>query len=144
MTWAGGGSCFECGSPADVDHHVVPRSRGGKMTVPLCLSCHGKAHDLVMTSSALIRSAMDRKREKSERISGRIPYGFRLAVDGKSLVVDEAEKEVVDTILAMRARGFKLRQIVSTLNLRGVPTKGGKPWCVSTVHTLIRRAEVKE
>lgn len=144
MNRVGGGSCFECGSPADVDHHVVPRSRGGKRTVPLCLDCHGKAHDRVMTSSALIRSAMDRKRGKSERISGRIPYGFRLAGDGKSLIADEAEKEVVDTILAMRARGFTLRQIVAALNLMGAPTKGGKPWRLSTVHSLLSKALVRD
>ena len=137
-------SCFECGRPADMDHHVVPRLRGGQRTVPLCLACHGKAHDRVMTSSALIRSAMDHKRGKSERISGRIPYGFRLADDGKSLIADEAEKEVVDTILAMRARGFKLRQIVAALNLMGAPTKGGNPWQLSTVHTLLGKALVRD
>ncbi len=28
------------------NHHVVPRSRGGTKTVPLCEGCHGKAHGL--------------------------------------------------------------------------------------------------
>lgn len=36
--------CFECGQPAEFDHHVVPRSRGGINTVPLCRECHAKAH----------------------------------------------------------------------------------------------------
>ncbi len=29
-------TCFECDSPAEQDHHVVPRVLGGQRTVPLC------------------------------------------------------------------------------------------------------------
>lgn len=38
--------CWECELETDEihHHHVIPRSRGGKKTVPLCLNCHGKAH----------------------------------------------------------------------------------------------------
>lgn len=36
--------CFECGQRADVTHHVVPKSRGGRRTIPLCAACHAKAH----------------------------------------------------------------------------------------------------
>lgn len=36
--------CFECGTEAVEDHHVVPRVLGGTRTVPLCGICHGKAH----------------------------------------------------------------------------------------------------
>lgn len=37
--------CFECGAPKEEMHHVVPKSKGGKKTLPLCIDCHGKAHD---------------------------------------------------------------------------------------------------
>lgn len=36
--------CFECGNPTDLRHHVVPVSKGGKNTIPLCARCHRKAH----------------------------------------------------------------------------------------------------
>ena len=37
--------CFECKSKKDLqEHHVVPRLRGGTMTVTLCYSCHKRAH----------------------------------------------------------------------------------------------------
>lgn len=26
------------------DHHLVPRSRGGKQTLPICLDCHKSIH----------------------------------------------------------------------------------------------------
>jgi hypothetical protein len=32
-------ACFECGVPADYDHHVIPKSQGGRKTVPLCRDC---------------------------------------------------------------------------------------------------------
>jgi len=36
--------CFECGAKAHHAHHIVPFSRGGTRTVPLCHPCHEKAH----------------------------------------------------------------------------------------------------
>jgi hypothetical protein len=37
--------CFECGSDQTIHfHHVVPKSRGGKMAIPLCENCHGLVH----------------------------------------------------------------------------------------------------
>jgi len=37
--------CFECSGPSTVQHHVVPKSKGGTKTLPLCDECHAKAHD---------------------------------------------------------------------------------------------------
>ena len=37
--------CFECGAPAEHNHHVVPKVLGGNKTVPLCTKCHGLVHD---------------------------------------------------------------------------------------------------
>ena len=37
--------CFECGIDGEIhNHHVVPKSKGGTKTVPLCIICHGKIH----------------------------------------------------------------------------------------------------
>jgi len=33
------------------DHHVVPKSRGGKETVPICKACHRKIHRVFHNSS---------------------------------------------------------------------------------------------
>jgi hypothetical protein len=37
--------CYECGEPKDDMHHIVPKSKGGTKTIPLCLKCHGLVHD---------------------------------------------------------------------------------------------------
>jgi hypothetical protein len=39
--------CYECGSTEDIQyHHIIPESKGGGMTIPLCIICHGKVHDV--------------------------------------------------------------------------------------------------
>jgi DNA invertase Pin-like site-specific DNA recombinase len=88
-----------------------------------------------------VTMAMDHKRRKGERISRRIPYGFTLADDGIKLVPDATEQATLRTIRELRAAGATLRAIVDHLNHHLVPTKGGKPWNVSTVHTLLGKAK---
>ena len=129
--------CFECGENADVEHHVVPRSRGGKNTVPLCESCHGKAHGRQMTTKALVVDALARKKAKGERTGG-VPYGYKLSEDGVHLTEDPGEQIVLSMIRQMRAAGETLRFIAAELNWVGVPTKGGKPWKHSTVQSILK------
>jgi DNA invertase Pin-like site-specific DNA recombinase len=88
-----------------------------------------------------VTMAMDHKRRKGERISRRIPYGFTLADDGVKLIPDATEQATLRTIRELRAAGATLRAIVDHLNNHLVPTKGGKPWNVSTVHTLLGKAK---
>jgi DNA invertase Pin-like site-specific DNA recombinase len=88
-----------------------------------------------------VTMAMDHKRRKGERISRRIPYGFTLADDGIKLVPDATEQATLRTIRELRAAGATLRAIVDHLNHHLVPTKGGTPWNVSTVHTLLGKAK---
>ena len=38
--------CFECNSKNNIEHHhVIPKSLGGKKTIPLCIKCHGIVHN---------------------------------------------------------------------------------------------------
>jgi len=36
--------CFECGAPKQDMHHIIPKSKGGTKTIPLCAKCHGLVH----------------------------------------------------------------------------------------------------
>ncbi len=61
-------TCFECGNPAHVQHHVVPKSKGGRKTVPLCDSCHSIVHDArLMGIGELSRRGKDILRESNNR-----------------------------------------------------------------------------
>ena len=55
------GTCWECDDIGEIhDHHVVPRSKGGTKTVPLCLKCHSKVHGKQLTSGKLVSAAYQR------------------------------------------------------------------------------------
>jgi hypothetical protein len=55
------------------NHHVVPRSKGGTKTIPLCEKCHGIVHGLDMTNHGnLIRSGLVEAKRKG-RVLGRSP-----------------------------------------------------------------------
>lgn len=56
--------CYDCDNEAKHKHHVVPKSKGGTKTIPLCEDCHSKVHGLnfdKMHHNYLVRLAMIRK-----------------------------------------------------------------------------------
>lgn len=118
-------TCFDCGSPAHHHHHVVPRSRGGVATVPLCVRCHGLAHGRSMTTPSLTRDALSRKRTRGERV-GAVPYGSRLADDGRTLLDDEGEQAVIREARELRAAGLSLRGVAAELARRGRTGRTGR------------------
>lgn len=130
--------CFECGSSDDVqDHHVVPRSLGGKKTLPLCGVCHGKVHSKDLTSvSSLIRAVLQHKRAKGELVGG-VPYGFKVAADGKHLVEDEAEQAVIAWVRGSRATGMSLRMIARELERQGMLSRNGKSFAATQINRMV-------
>ena len=139
---AGYAACFECGVLAEThDHHIIPASRGGKKTVPLCLSCHGSAHGRTgsMATSALTKEALAKKMARRERV-GQVPYGFDLASDGITLVDNVGELRVVEMIKSLRASRKSYRAIARELTNRCIPTKHGKPeWSFMSVKGILGR-----
>jgi len=83
--------------------------------------------------------AMDHKRAKLERISGRIPYGYTLDADGTTLVAVTDEQHVLTVISELRTEGKSLRVIAGELNRRGIKAKNGADWKHSTVQSIITR-----
>ena len=120
--------CWECEQETnDIHHHhVVPRSRGGTKTVPLCVSCHSKAHHRKknMNTSQLTREALAAKKARGERL-GRPPYGFSM-MDG-SLVPNE-DFAALRTAVTLRERGMTIRQIAAAMK-----------WNTNKVHRLTSR-----
>lgn len=114
-------ACFECGAPARHQHHVVPRSRGGTRTVPLCEECHGKAHHHDLTSTALASKG--------------IPYGYR--VQGAALVPVPSEIEAIRLARELRAREWTLQAIAAEFARRGIPTRRGGRWHPTQIMRLL-------
>jgi hypothetical protein len=138
--WGAGMSetCWECGAPPPVHHHhVVPRSRGGTRTVPLCEGCHARAHHRAgnMTTSATTREALAAKRARGEHTGGDIPYGY--TVDEKGRLIKGEEGAVLDRILELHEHGVSRRKIVFYLNRRGVKPRGAK-WHKTTIDRILK------
>ena len=134
-----GAACFECGAPAEHDHHVVPRSRGGTRTIPLCTSCHAKAHHRSgnMAHNRLTSDALRRKRRKGERV-GSIPWGFRLASDGVALEPCPKERRIVDAVQRDGARGLSRRAIAREVNAAGHVNRAGRPFTHVTIGNILK------
>jgi len=117
--------CFECGSPANHNHHVIPKQLGGTKTVPLCNFCHPKAHgkDGYWPIGELVKKIHQKKKENGEWLGSRIPFGYK--VHNKRLVPLPKEQDVVKQIIARKLMGFSQKAITNWLNDNKVPTKMG-------------------
>lgn len=103
-------ACFECGQPAQHNHHIVPRSRGGTKTVPLCGRCHALAHHedenmsiIRLSAESLARASVRAKEAKAGRDA------FRERIVSKFLPL----------VQLMRAGGFTWRDVAERLNESG-------------------------
>jgi DNA invertase Pin-like site-specific DNA recombinase len=82
-------------------------------------------------------AAMQRKIERGEYTGGRPPYGWKVGSDGRTLVPNAFEREIVGRIQAARERGMSYRTIASSLNEQGTPARG-KKWYLRTVQNITK------
>lgn len=129
--------CFECGNPSEYEHHVVPRSKGGTKTIPLCGACHGKAHfwDKRMSTGELTRAALQEKRRQGKR-AGNLPFGWTIAEDGTTLTENPVEAEVIKICKERRKGGTTFQSIADELTRRGYAPKAGKKWHCQTIKNI--------
>lgn len=126
--------CFDCDEIATHKHHVVPKSKGGRATVPLCATCHAKAHD---RDALRLAEAAWVKRKRAGKVYGGIPYGKRRGKNDK-LVVDKRESQILRIIKRMRKLGCYGREIADELNRRGYRNRAGRLWSGDSVQKQIR------
>ena len=85
------------------------------------------------------REALRHKRAQGQR-AGNVPFGFGLADDGKTLVLDQDEQQTLEIIRDCRAARLPLRDIADELNRLGRSTRAGSPWRHQYVASLLRAA----
>jgi len=132
-------TCFECGRPAAYRHHVIPKSRGGTKTVPLCGACHALVHGcLALHTRELTRAALRSRRAAGMKTGGDIPFGYRS--EAGRLVPDAAEQETVRLVLDLHGKGESLRDIGRALEAAGIARKGGsRAWHPQAVQRILER-----
>lgn len=84
------------------------------------------------------KTVMQHKRSRGEYV-GEVPFGFRLAADGKHIEEDPEEQRALAIIRELRAEGLSLREIVSRLNAEQVPARGAR-WHKTSVERILRKA----
>ncbi len=83
-------------------------------------------------------AAMKHMRSRGRRV-GTIPFGFRLALDGLTLLPDETEQAALELMKTLRAEGARLRKIAAELELRGISTKNGGLWKPQVIKGILQR-----
>lgn len=83
------------------------------------------------------RSALQVKKSKAERV-GAIPYGYRLAEDGKHLIENEREQRIIALVQSLRTDGLSLRAIVARLNEQSVTTRTGNVWQLTQIARMLK------
>jgi hypothetical protein len=118
-------------------HHVVPRSKGGRRTVALCGTCHGKVHDSGLTRiQELTTAALAAKKARGER-TGSVPWGMQLASDGTTLELCQEEQRVIARARELRAEGQTQRAIVAALDAEGARSRAGGRLTLSQVQRML-------
>ncbi len=86
------------------------------------------------------KAAMAHMRSQG-RFTGQVPFGFDLHSDGETLVPNEEESAVIQSIVSWRGDGLSLRGIANRLQERGIRTKSGNhDWTHTTVKSILGRS----
>jgi DNA invertase Pin-like site-specific DNA recombinase len=109
---------------------VISAQGEGNGDTPEAMMLRGIMDVFAQYERALIRyrtrAALAVKRARGERV-GYIPFGLRLAADGKSLTTAPAEQEVLERMHALRASGLSLRGVAAELEALGFRGRSGAP-----------------
>jgi site-specific DNA recombinase len=84
------------------------------------------------------RQALQRKREKGERIGGQARYGWQV-VNGE-LIEHPEEQAAIARMIALKEKGFSQREIVKALEAEGVRTRKGTVFSQTQISRMLRVA----
>lgn len=138
--------CFECAKPATEMHHVIPRSKGGTKTVPLCHECHGLVHDMKrpMNHAELTKAGLEKAKERGV-IGGR-PKGYSLSdesrkkiAEGKKNSAKRPSDEAINIATRLRKSGSPFSEIAKELNALGSKTPNGGHFSAAQARKMINR-----
>ncbi len=144
-------NCFECGATEDIEHHhVVPKSRGGTKTVPLCYLCHQKAHGKTgkgLNHRKLTKEGIARAKAKGVKF-GNPKWKESLGVAQKKSQEanrkrgDKTYRRVAPMLVEASESGItSVRGMLDFLNNHGCLSPRGKLWQSGSIHRLIKRAK---
>jgi len=118
-------ACFECGEAAEHDHHVVPRSRGGTKTVPLCGPCHAKAHDMDCATLAAEGKGSNGDWRATMQWDPRVDPPFGYSVDEAGRLTEAPDEQAsIRRAVELRTLGHHFTEIETMMAAEGVLARG--------------------
>ena len=81
-------------------------------------------------------------KSQGQKTGGDVPYGYVVAVDGKTLVAVEAEQAMLGAIRSARQRGLSQRAIVAELAQKGFTTRKGTALGLRQVQRIMHQAAI--
>lgn len=107
----------------------------GRFFLNITASLAQMERDLI---SERTKDALQMKIANNER-AGQVPFGWRLAKDGNTLIPHEGEQEVIKAITRLRSQGLSYRAICEALYRAGYIPQG-KYWHPQTVKNILKKA----
>lgn len=89
--------------------------------------------------SKRVKARLHAKRDKRERISRWIPYGYDLSEDGINLHVNEDEQVVIQKMIKLLNEGYSYQMIEDVLFEEGVRTRKGTPLKKMSIYRVLKR-----
>lgn len=116
---------------------IDTRTAAGRLVLNVLLSVAQWERETIAERT---RDALQHKIRKGERC-GKVRYGYDLAADGRTLLPNPEQQEVMRLVAELRASGKPLREIAVELTERGIPTKeGNRCWTHTAVNRILKRA----
>ncbi len=120
-----------------VGDSIDTRTAAGRLVLNVLMSVAQWEREAIVERT---RDAVRHKRSKGERL-GTVPYGYRLADDGRTLAPVESELSALALMRELAADGMPYRGIAAELESRSIPTKSGSArWDHTTVMKLVARS----
>ncbi len=67
------------------------------------------------------------------------PYGFHVAVDGKTLERDDHEQHVLAEVIALRHAGLSYRRVCREATAGGLLGRTGRPFTLAAIYAMVSR-----
>lgn len=97
-------------------------------------------------SKNLARETMKGLTENAKKglsTGGKPPLGFIRNPETKKLEIHEHEAECVRLVFEMVLEGYSYRDVIVELNERGHKTRGGRPFAVNSIYSLLRNEKYR-
>jgi len=123
-------------SLCSVSDSIDTRTAAGRLVLNVLLSVAQWEREAIGERT---RDALQHKRRQGKR-AGQVPFGFDLADDGDTLLVNPREQAIVELMGLLRQSGQSYHKIAAILLRKSVPTKEpGSKWAAATVRNILLR-----